>query len=107
MRLFPKDEFLVFCHDNQDPEVDKEDKEWAKKFLDSLIPGRYEINVPETEERDFNKMAGCKSNIMANSTFSWWASYLNPNPNKKVVCPENWFTDGVQRCELLEEWIKF
>ena len=106
VKMFPNEEFLVFCHDRQDAEVDAEDKEWTRKFLDSLIPGRYEIHKPDTETRDMNKMAGCKHNIMANSSFSWWAAYLNPNPNKRVVCPENWFTDGVQRCELLNEWIK-
>lgn len=106
VKHFPNEEFLVFCHDNQDPEQDKLDKEWVKQFLDSLIPNRYEIHKPESENRDLNKMAGCKSQIMANSTFSWWASYLNPNPSAKIICPKSWFTDGVQRCELMDEWIK-
>lgn len=106
VKMFPDDQFIAFCHDGQDPTRDAEDREWVKQFLDSLIPGRYMIHEPMGETKDLNQMASCKHNIMANSTFSWWAAYLNKNPNKKVVCPASWFSDGVQRCELLDEWIK-
>lgn len=106
LAMFPGEKFLVFCHDNQDPMQDMADKEWCKAFLDKIIPGRYVMNEPESETEDLNKMAACKHNIIANSTFGWWAGYLNPNPGKKVVCPKEWFSDGVQRCELPKEFIK-
>jgi hypothetical protein len=28
---------------------------------------------------------------MANSTFSWWGSWLSQNKNKKIIAPSIWF----------------
>lgn len=105
--MFPEDQqFLVFCHDGQNELQDLTDKIWCSNFLAQLIPGRFTINEPKSETEDLNKMASCKHNIIANSTFGWWAGFLNPNPDKKVICPASWFSDGIQRTELPEEFIK-
>lgn len=39
-------------------------------------------------------MSLCNHNIISNSTFSWWASFLNQNTDKKVFCPSVWFGPG-------------
>ena len=55
-------------------------------------------------------MSLCKYNIIANSTFSWWAAYFNTNVDKKVCYPSLWF--GELKNHLItndlfpEDWIK-
>ena len=36
-------------------------------------------------------MSGCNYNIIANSSYSWWAAYMNTNEEKIVCYPDIWF----------------
>lgn len=70
------------------------DKEWAG----SIDKGGFAqdvtvVDLPEDTNRDYAEfalMSRCRHNILANSSFSWWASYLNRNPDKTVYVPDRW-----------------
>jgi len=55
-------------------------------------------------------MSCCNHNIIANSTFSWWAAYFNANNNKIVCYPSVWFgpkmSDVVVNDLFPDEWVK-
>ena len=67
-----------------------DDYEWCKTNFPNGAFGRSFNYVGEDCWRDFELMRLCKYNIIANSTFSWWAAMLNDNPDKVVIAPKQW-----------------
>lgn len=64
------------------------DKEWCKENLN------YNNSIVVEGLEDYEElwaMSLCNHNIMSNSSFSWWGSYLNTNKNKKIFVPSVWF----------------
>lgn len=105
---FPNEKFLIFCADRQPISDDASDREWCTQFLKTFLPeDRFQFWWSEDEVEDMNKMAGCKSHIMANSTFSTWAAWLNSNPDKVIIAPKEYYTDKVERTVLPKDegWI--
>ncbi len=86
-----------------------DDLQWVKDNL--KINGL--VTYVDTEgSKDYIQMdimSKCLNNIIANSSFSWWAAFLNRNPDKIVIAPFNWVVpqDVNKRIELqFPSWIK-
>ncbi|RYY07499.1 MAG: alpha-1,2-fucosyltransferase [Sphingobacteriaceae bacterium] len=58
-----------------------------------------------TDEETLILMSLCKHQIIANSTYSWWAAWLNCNPNKLIIAPERWFNNVKSYSPILNDWI--
>jgi hypothetical protein len=71
--------------------VFSDDLEWCKQNLNFKSKTHY-INSP-TAYTDFYLMSQCQHQIIANSSFSWWAAWLNTNASKKIIAPKHWFVD--------------
>lgn len=69
-----------------------DDLNWCRENLDALgLDPKDTIvfvnaNSGEKSYRDMQLMAYCKHNIITKSSFGWWGSFLNDNPNKIVCC---------------------
>lgn len=68
-----------------------DDIDWCRqRFRDNE---KYIFVNPRSEEEaavDMKLMSSCKHHIIANSSFSWWAAWLNENKEKIVIAPKAW-----------------
>jgi hypothetical protein len=80
-----------------------DEMDWCRKSL-SFLPNVVFVENPKKLQayKDMMLMSKCRHNIIANSTFSWWAAWLNSNPDKKVIYPESVF---LTYRTMPEEWI--
>jgi len=70
--------------------VFSDDIAWCKSvFNDHFYENiRFHFSEGKSEIEDLILMSSCEHNIVANSTFSYCASWFNRNPHKKVLTPD-------------------
>ena len=83
---------------------------WVKHNFPATEDFRFIDASPDGfEHEDMLMMSRCKHQIIANSSFSWWAAWLNVNVDKVVVAPKQWFQNQtVNTNDLLPvSWLRF
>ena len=85
--------------------VFSDDISWCKNNLNSKFKIEF-ISETFSSEESFSLMKNCKNQIISNSTFSWWAAWLNNNPKKTIIAPEIWWSSNPQKSPVPNDWIK-
>jgi hypothetical protein len=88
---------LYFCED-EDIDTVEEKIDMLKQQFPNYIFTRGCNNLKDWEQMLL--MSFCHHNIIANSTFSWWAAYFNSNKDKMICYPSIWF------CEMANNDVK-
>ena len=87
-----------------------DDIEWCQENISPLLKG-YDVSFVNWNHhlnsyKDMQLMTMCKSLIIANSSFSWWAAYLNQN-NPIVIAPEKWINSFMDFRIQYKNWKTF
>lgn len=83
------------------------DMKYAERFLDKKNYCVVDCNDEKNAWKDMYLMSICKSNIVANSSFSWWGAWLNRNNNKTVIAPEKWINGRDMKNICPDSWVRF
>lgn len=97
-KKIPNSHFFFFSNDIN----------WVRQNI-SIPCSKTFVSIPDTKaHEDLTLMSMCNHNIIANSSYSWWAAWLNRDPDKIVIAPKIWLNDDTKNTEdvLPKSWIK-
>lgn len=88
--------------------VFSDDAQWARDNLGLDGPTTFvEGNSGSASYVDMQLMSQCKHHIIANSSFSWWAAWLDGRAEKVVVAPKRWVADKTSAQHTVpESWLR-
>lgn len=104
-------DFILDCVANAKFYVFSDDLNWCKENIIPLLKKQDHVFVDWNKKAesplDILLMSKCKHNIIANSSFSWWAAFLNTNKEQIVCAPKKWTNHKVYTIRQLPEWNLF
>lgn len=87
-----------------------DDVEWCAENLQLAHPTTLVDHSHKGEKfgNYLQLMKACKHYIIPNSSFAWWAVWLNENEEKRVIAPRNWFnSEAYDTSDLVsKEWMR-
>ncbi len=89
-KYHPNARFFVFTNETDWT------KQWFAEHFEEEITF-IEGTTEETGYLDLMLMSRCRHHIMANSSFSWWGSWLNKQEGQITIAPSKWL--GNQECQ--------
>lgn len=119
--VLPFEYYLQACKIIADKVVDphffvfSDEPDWVKNYFKlpyrMTVGGNYNQTTGDKlgrEDAEIWLMKQCKHAVMANSSYSWWGAWLNPDPDRIVVGPKRWFLNSPENpCDIIpERWIK-
>lgn len=86
------DRYLIFS----------DDLDWCKE---NFIGDKFTFIENEKDYVELFLQSQCNHNIISSSSFSWWGAYLNNKPHRKIVGPNEWFTNCMKNDIVPKGWI--
>lgn len=86
-----------------------DDPEYVKETFQFDLPTTIiSHNTGKKSFEDMRLMSACKHHIIANSSFSWWGAWLNPDPDKIVIAPKQFFVKpDIDTTDIIpESWLR-
>ena len=89
--------------------VFSDEPKWVQQNFHVDAPVTFVSNAGKDSDCvDLHLMSQCKHHVLANSSFSWWGAWLNPDTRKTVIAPAKWFNDpSLDTKDLLpDDWVR-
>lgn len=80
-----------------------DDRAWCEHKFKWLLNSEVILDTKDHFE-DMYLMSKCDANIIANSTFSWWAAYINRSSDF-VIAPKKWFANEREIDIYPDDWL--